>query len=81
VISPVGRIKVALKAALRRRYGYAALRILRRGAAKAILDNLERSIGANPYVSQDVGAAYWSALQRLRKRFGGLDLSDERARP
>jgi hypothetical protein len=83
VISALARIKLALRAALRRRYSYAALRVLRRGAYRAIVDDLERSLGAAPYVSQtaDLSAAYWRALQRLRKRWPGLDLLDERSRP
>jgi hypothetical protein len=44
--SPAGRLKLAVKAARRRRYGYAALRVLRRVLARAMVSHIERSIGA-----------------------------------
>lgn len=83
MISPSARIKVALRAALRRRYAYAALRVLRRGAARAVVDNLERELGQRAYTSQAdaILTAYWRALQRLRRRWPALDLTDERSRP
>lgn len=81
-MSPLARIKLGLRVALRRRYGYAALRVLRRSAARAIVDDFARSIGPESYVYQgdEIRSAYWQALQRLRRRWPRLDLDDPRSR-
>lgn len=83
MISPLGRIKLGLKVALRRRYSYAALRVLRRAAARALADDLHHSIGEDPYTSKarELADTYWRALQRLRRRWPFLDLLDERSLP
>jgi hypothetical protein len=80
---PAARVKFGLKVALRRRYGYAALRVLRRALAAALEQHHWRSIGPAKYVSelQAIDAAYWGGLKRLRKRWPDLDLEDERSRP
>jgi hypothetical protein len=82
---PAIRVRFALRAALRRRYGYAALRVLRRGLARAAADHFERSIGARPYDGSTEGPAltreYRRALRRLLDRWPDLDLTDDRARP
>lgn len=80
---PTTRIKIGLRAALRRRYSYAALRVLRRAAWAAIADHNRRSIAVAEYASEldELVTLYWRALQRLRKRWPGLDLADERGQP
>lgn len=50
-LTPVGRLKVALRAARRRRYAYAALRVFRGGLAAAVREELRRSIGQRLTVS------------------------------
>ena len=80
---PSVRLRVAFRAAKRRRYGYAALRVLRRGLAAAMAAHLERSIGPASYASEleQIRGLYVYALRELRRRFPSLDLGDERARP
>lgn len=80
---PATRIKLALRAALRRRYGYASLRVLRRGVRAAVADHRRRELGAAPYASEfdQIAASYWRALVRLRRRWPSLDLADPRAEP
>jgi hypothetical protein len=82
---PSTRVRFALRAALRRRYGYIALRVLRRGVARAVADHIERSIGPRPYAGTGeygaIVAAYTRAMRRLRARWPDLDLTDERSRP
>lgn len=82
---PSTRIKFALRAALRRRYGYAALRVLRRAVGRAVADHVERSIGARPYAGsgepEAIAAWYRRGLRRLLDRWPALDLTDERSRP
>lgn len=82
-MSPATRVKVARRAALRRRYGYAALRVLRRALRRALRDHRERELGQVPYSgnADAIGAAYWTALRALRRRWPNLDPSDERAEP
>lgn len=83
-MGPLGLIRVGARAALRRRYGYAALRIMRRTVRRALREHRERMVDpARPYsVSTDqVTAAYFAAVRRLRKRFPRLDWLDPRAEP
>lgn len=82
-LTPVGRLKVALRAARRRRYAYAALRVFRGGLAGAVREELRRSIGPRPYASQreQIWRAYWRGLGVLRRRFPSLDLADPRSTP
>lgn len=82
-LTPVGRLKVALRAARRRRYAYAALRVFRGGMRAAVREELRRSCDWRPYVSQRevIWSAYWRGLQQLRRRFPSLDLSDPRSEP
>jgi hypothetical protein len=82
VIGPVARVRLGLRAALRRRYGYAALRVLRTSMGKAVEDDLRRSVGTRVYrsVRDELGSVYWRALAKLRKRWPALDLEDPRAR-
>jgi len=77
-LRPRTRVRIALRAALRRRYGYAALRVLRRGLASAIALHFERSVGAAPYAGRGeldaIRAAYARAIRRLRKRWPRIDV-------
>ena len=79
--SPIARIRVATRAALRRRYGYAALRVLRRGIRQALRAHRQRQIGAAPYSTstEQIMAAVYAAMRRLRKRWPKLDPTDPRA--
>jgi hypothetical protein len=81
-LRPSTRLRLALRAARRRRYGYAALRVLRRGLRDAVADHVARSIGPARYASEldDIRALYRRGLRDLLRRFGRLDLADERAR-
>ena len=83
MIGPAARLKLATRAARRRRYGYAALRVLRRGLASAMAAHFERSVGARPYATEleAIRTAYARALAELRRRFPTVDLSDPRAEP
>lgn len=77
---PSTRIKVAL----RRRYGYAALRHLRITLAKAIEEHIRRTVeDVRPYngaeQAEQLYRLYWQALKKLRDRWPSLNLEDERA--
>jgi hypothetical protein len=80
---PSTRLKVALRAALRRRYGYAALRLLRVALRKALADHQRRQLGDRPYAAgpelEAVHTRYRQAVRRLRKRWPALDYGDSRA--
>ncbi len=82
---PATRIRIGVRAALRRRYGYAALRWFRRAVATAAGAHLASSIGARPYDGeaewQAIRDAYHAGVLRLRRRWPALDLDDPRARP
>ncbi len=82
---PTTRIKIGLRAALRRRYGYAALRYFRRAIATATGAHLAFSIGWGPYDGTSEWTAmldaYRAGVRRLRRRWPALDLDDPRARP
>lgn len=82
------RIRFGLRAALRRRYAYAALRALRRAAVDAWQTHGRRSLGAellyNGVAEADaLITAYTRALARLQRRWPRmLDYADdERAKP
>jgi len=78
-------LKLGLRRALARRYGYAALRTIRRALARALARHEALTFGPRSYDGRGeldaIASAYWRALQRLRRRWPGLDLEDERARP
>lgn len=82
-MTPLGRLKVGLRAARRRRKGYAVLRRMRSALGAALALHLERTLGGAPYASQFEALynAYRAELLRLRRRFPRLDLGDERALP
>ena len=70
-MKPTARLRVALRAALRRRYAYAALRVLRRGLVRALEDDMRRSVGPDTYASEldALGTVFWQGLKRLERRF------------
>lgn len=80
---PRTRIKTALRAALRRRYGYAALRVLRRGARAAFAAHRAAQLGVAPYAGdgRELATFYRAALRRLLRVFPSLAFDDERAVP
>lgn len=82
-MNPTTRIRLATRAALRRRYGYAALRVLRRGLRRARDDHRARQLAPAPYSfhTDQLRAAYIYALMRLRRRWPTLNPSDPRAKP
>jgi hypothetical protein len=77
---PATRIRFALRAALRRRYGYAALRVLRRAVARAVVIHLERPYSGTG-VPEELAKEYSRALRVLLRRWPNLDFTDERSRP
>ena len=82
-MKPATRLRIALRAALRRRYGYAALRQLRRGVGRAISEHRKRELGPAPYASEadEIASAYRRALLKLSRRWPSLRLDDPRALP
>jgi len=82
-VNPMTKLIVAGRAARRRRYGYAALRVLRRGLGRALVAHLERSIGPKPYASQleAIRRRYRHELLWLLRRFPSLDMADPRGVP
>lgn len=83
-LTPLGVLRVSARAALRRRFGYAGLRVMRRGVRRALA--LHRSRSLDPVrrysVSLDqVRRAYFAAMRRLRRRWPRLDPTDPRAEP
>lgn len=84
MIGPIGILKHGRRAALRRRYAYAALRVWRLAVRHALRVHHERSIdSARPYsVSMtDIMAQYQYGMRRIRARFPKLDYLDERSNP
>jgi hypothetical protein len=83
-MTPLGLIRSATRAALRRRYGYAALRIVRRGVRRALREHRARQVdAAAPYSisTARVVEAHFAAMRRLRKRWPKLNPCDVRAEP
>ncbi len=82
---PSTRIKVGLRAALRRRYGFAALRVLRRALRRALADHRARTLGGRRYAgdveAEAIRAAFRYGVRRLRRRWPSLSFTDERAEP
>lgn len=81
--TPLGRLKVGLRAARRRRKGFAVLRFMRKALAAALVRHIERSVGPAPYASQyeAIYVTYRAEMLRLRRRFPRLDLDDPRGLP
>lgn len=82
-MGPITRIRIGARAALRRRYGYAALRVLRRAVRAAVAVHEAAQVDQASYSTRrtELADAYSAALKRLRKRWPRLDFSDERANP
>jgi hypothetical protein len=84
-LRPSTYLRAGLRRALGRRYGYAALRTIRRALAGALARHERLTFGAAPYEGAGeldaIAVAYWRALLRLRRRWPDLNLEDERARP
>ena len=79
-------IRSARRRALRKRYGYAALRVVRAALRRAIARHKEYQMGADPTPEnvtsiEELSSEYWTALKMLRKRWPHLDVSDPRAEP
>lgn len=82
--NPATYLRLATRAARRRRYGYAALRVLRKGLRAAIAAHLERSVDVRrPYASEldAIQTLYRRGVAELVRRFGLKILDDERAAP
>lgn len=82
---PATHVRTALRAALRRRYGYAALRVLRRGLSRANAAHLSRQLGPREYDGTTEARAVYDAtvraLRALRRRWPRLNWWDPRADP
>ncbi len=83
-MDPATYVRTGLRRALRRRYGYAALRTLRRSVARGLARHWSLTFGDRPYAGAGeldrIARAYGQALKRLRARWPGLNLEDDRAR-
>jgi hypothetical protein len=82
-VTPLGRLRLGLRVARRRRKGFAVLRRMRTALAAALVLHIERSVGPRPYSSQydAIYAMYRAAFVQLRKRFPRLDIGDPRGLP
>jgi hypothetical protein len=85
---PATRIKIALRAARRRRYGWAALLQLRRGVVRALADLQSWRLNPDDTRRLDgsqevraIRAAYNRAVRELRRRWPALALTDPRSEP
>jgi len=82
-VRPATRVKIALRAALRRRYAYSGLRLLRRGLRRALEHHRALAVGPAPYdgTSDEIERVYVGALRRLARRWPCLPFADPRAEP
>ena len=82
---PSLHIRSGLRRALRRRYGFAALRTLRGALRRAMKRHEALTLGPRPYAGagelEAIRGAYGWALAQLRRRWPNLDLGDERSEP
>jgi len=83
-MNPYGRLRVGTRAALRRRKGWAALRMLRRAIRAALQPHRARSLDAAKSYNAEaelkkIDAYYKRTIKRLRERWPSLSLFDERA--
>lgn len=84
MLTPIGILKHGLRAALKRRYGYAALRRMRAALRTALRVHRERSMDpTQPYsISMaEIRAQYFYGMSRLRKRWPTMNYLDPRAEP
>jgi hypothetical protein len=85
-VKPSTRIRFAARLALRRRYGYAALRVLRRAVRLAVSEHRRRTLDAERAYDGDhehkaMRAAYNRAVRRLLASWPALSLFDPRGEP
>lgn len=80
-MKPGTRVKLGLRAALRRRYGYAALRLFRLALLSALQALLSAPDAPRGPELAAVLRLYQSGLRRLRRRWPTLDANDYRSRP
>lgn len=80
---PVATIKGARRRALGRRYGYAALRVLRRGLRLAVERHAAAQFAQQPYsvMRENIVGEYHASVKALRRRWPDLDFGDPRAEP
>lgn len=75
-------MKRGLRAALRRRYAYAGLRVWRVAVRRALREHTRRMMDPTRSYSIDTDeltSAYYAGMRRLRKRFPNLDFLDPRS--
>lgn len=85
-VGPYGRLKVGVRAAFRRRKGYAALRRVRAAVKAAVALHRLRSLDPTHDYAADaemkkLRALYNRTVRRLRERWPALSLFDPRAEP
>lgn len=82
-MAPLARVRLSLRVALRRRYGYAALRVLRLGFRAALAEHRARQFDPRAYSThtREILDECTRALKRLRRRWPALDFTDPRAKP
>lgn len=84
-MKPSTRMRIAVRSALRRKCGYAALRVLRRGFIASMLQHRRLTVGEKPYAGDVERAAvennYRRGARRLLARWPRLDFGDARANP
>jgi len=82
-MAPLARVRLSLRVALRRRYGYAALRVLRTGIRAALAEHTARQYDPRPYstTKRELIDASAAAVRRLRRRWPALNFTDARAEP
>lgn len=82
-MNPLATIRRATRAALRRRYAYAAMRVLRRGFRAALATHRARQLDRATYATSTdaVRTAIYNAIARLRRRWPNLNPDDPRSQP
>jgi len=82
-VTPIGVLKHARRAAMRRRYAYAALRILRRGLRAALALHALRQLAPERYSVSvlEIRREHFTSMRRLRARWPHFDPTDPRAEP
>jgi hypothetical protein len=84
-VKPSTRMKRTIRVALRRRKGFAALRVLRRGLLAAMLQHRRLTVGEAPYAGDvervAVENSFRRGVRRLLARWPHLNFTDARADP
>lgn len=81
-LTPLGILKRGTRTALRRRYGYAALRVMRATLQRALHVHRERQLDPSQAYSvqtQEVREAYFAAMRKLKRRWPHLNFLDQRS--